>query len=82
MKISLIIYAVSIYLGKLMFLEVTTIDDVLTNLDTPMVIAVLGWGIKKQFDVNEDLRKDLTKLTEKALKIISELKSGDNEKSG
>ena len=80
MKIYLIIYAISIYLSKLLFVEVATIEDVLTNLDTPMVIGVLGWGIKKQFDVNEDLRKDLTKLTETALNIISKLKVEDNEK--
>ena len=80
MKTYLIICAIHIWLGKLLIIEAASIEDIVTNLDTPMVIGVLGWGIKKQFDVNEDLRKDLTKLTETALNIISKLKINNDEK--
>ena len=67
--------------------QVVGAQEIFDTLDLPFVVIALSYGIKKQYDVSEAYRQDseayrkeLFKLTEKTLHIISELKANQNEK--
>ncbi len=59
----LLLISAVIFVVKLFLAQTTGLDDILKSLDTPLVVLVLGWMLKKQMEINESLRKECNELT-------------------